>query len=1127
MPLKLLTTVCSVFFLSISGIKAQTPFLPSQITGLQLWLTGDSVDITTPPQIDKCYDLSSSQNHAVADVNAKPLSVNSILNGHKLMRFDGIDDLLDFNLISDMRTVFWVLKEDSAATPNLRPLLGNPAGLDFYRGDNKEMWNIYTNNNILNGVTKVNSIQVDGKITDVPTQYSVISLVTTGNVAASRFTKDRANNGRVWHGDLAELIVYNKALTTQEVNEVEQYLKNKYAPPVQLGPDKIVCSLPYTLKAKKSYFKNYKWQDNSTADSLVVNGSGTYSLTVTNIFGEISTDTINIVYDSLPYTVHLGNDTAICNGQSLLLTAGLPHLTYLWSNGSTENSITVTDSDTYSVTVTDCKGNVSKDTIEVNVHPLPAFDLGVDTLVCFNTSYILDPGVLNSWSYSFLWFDGSTDTTHAVTHGGNYSLKVQDNIGCSFSDTIHITMDSLLSDISLGIDTAFCSGNLIGLKKGAANVVSYLWSTGSTDPAIPITTTGQYAVTVASINNCKASDTINISVSGMAPTSDFSFSATCLKNITTFTDLSTPPVGETISSWNWSFGDSFTSTDPSPFHVYADTGKYTVQLKVTTPAGCSAIMTKEITIFARPLMDFATSLLCEDINVAFIGKATTYGYPVSAWSWNFGDPASGTSNVSVSQNPAHLFASGGTYPVQLIGINSKGCSDTLIRNIVLNTAPIADFTFSNACKDDTVAFKDQTVLPSGVTITSSFWNFGNGTSVLLNPGFAFSSNVSYFVQHIITGSNGCKDTVTKKVDVHASPVARFVNTTSCVGGETVFTDQSLISAGSITSWKWTFDNNKFATVKNPVISFSKSGNTVVKQVVVSDFGCKDSITKTIVVYPKPTAQFTVAPDYGNPGQNVKFTNNSVNATTYIWDFDDKSSSTLVNPSHVYKDTGIYHPMLVAVSSYGCKDTIKGKVSILKRFIDVAITGTKADIQNGGGVLLNDYLNVHVDLINKSTADIFTMDLYMETNDGPGIKETWTGKWLKGDVMSYDFKTTPALKEGGHFVCVYVLNPNGVADEVPIDNKLCNALNETEFKVLSPYPNPTEDLVVIPLIIPSKGELQVTIYNSAGRAVKMPYSETTAQGLQFLTIDAQGFNAGLYVCKVELDSKSSIVKFIKK
>ena len=220
-------------------------------------------------------------------------------------------------------------------------------------------------------------------------------------------------------------------------------------------------------------------------------------------------------------------------------------------------------------------------------------------------------------------------------------------------------------------------------------------------------------------------------------------------------------------------------------------------------------------------------------------------------------------------------------------------------------------------------------------------------------------------------------------------------------------------------------------------------------------------------------------------------------------------------------------MLVAVSSVGCKDTTKGKVSILKRFIDVGITGTKAQIQNGGGLLLNDYLNVHVDLVNKSTADIFTMDLYLETNDGPGVKETWTGKWLKGDVMSYDFKTTPSIKEGGHFVCVYVLNPNGLEDEVPIDNKLCNALDETEFKVLSPYPNPTEDLVVIPLIVPSQGELLVTIYNVAGKPVKMPYSETTAQGLQFLTIDAQGFSAGLYVCKVELDGKNSIVKFIKK
>ena len=196
-------------------------------------------------------------------------------------------------------------------------------------------------------------------------------------------------------------------------------------------------------------------------------------------------------------------------------------------------------------------------------------------------------------------------------------------------------------------------------------------------------------------------------------------------------------------------------------------------------------------------------------------------------------------------------------------------------------------------------------------------------------------------------------------------------------------------------------------------------------------------------------------------------------------------------------------------------------------MDVAITGIKAEVQNGGGVLLNDYLNVHVDLVNRSTADVFALDLYMETNDGPAIKESWSGKFLKGDVMGYDFKSAPNLKAGDHFVCVYALNPNGLKDEVPADNKWCDALDVSEFKVIAPYPNPTEDLLIVPLIIPKAGELTMTIYDSRGKEVQKPYSGSIAHGLQQITVYTREFNSGLYVCKVQLDGQTIFTKFIKK
>ncbi|HET6225693.1 MAG TPA: PKD domain-containing protein [Bacteroidia bacterium] len=801
------------------------------------------------------------------------------------------------------------------------------------------------------------------------------------------------------------------------------------------------------------------------------------------------------------------------------------YASYLWSTGATTKTITVSALGSYWIKVTDKFGFTSSDTIKLLSYPV-INTISDSVSICEGDSVVWNTG-LNKKDFTFLWTSGTTDSLIAIKQAGTYFVTVSDKFGCNKpSKSTKVTIDNYPSLVSLGNDTAFCSGNKIALVAGASQTVSYLWNDNSTGNSLIITATGQYSVITKSLH-CTAMDTINITVSGKAPMADFSANSTCLGAVNTFTDLSVPPAGESISLWKWDFGDLQTSNSQNVTHAYADTGTYVVKLTVTTPSGCAAVETKTIHVYPNPKLDFTTSLTCNEIAVQFTDKSTAFGYPITQWNWSFADPSSGTSNSSVKQNPTHNFANAGVYLVKLVAKNSKGCVDSTTKNVTINPRPITDFDYSIPCKGQTVSFTDKTTLPSGTTNVANYWNFETGTSTLLNPQQVFSSNVSYTVLHIVTASNGCKDSMIKTIDVHAAPTARFASSTGCVGSPTAFTDQSLISSGTITGWKWTFEDIGNSTVKNPSYNFTKAGNATVKQVVISDFGCKDSTTKTIVIYPKPTARFTVSPDYGNPGQLVKFTNTSLNAVTYIWDFNDNSSSTLANPSHVYKDTGIYRPMLVAVSTYGCKDTVKSKVTILKRFLDVAITNTLATVQNGGGMLLNDYLNVHVDLLNKSTSDIFTLDLYMETNDGPGIKETWTGKWLKGDVLSYDFKTTPNLKEGGHFVCVYAVNPNGVADEVPMDNKLCKALDESEFEVLPPYPNPTEDKLLLSLIIPTKGELSIMTYNSQGEPMRPVYSGSIAQGLQVITIDTQGFAVGLYICKVELDGKIIITKFFKK
>jgi hypothetical protein len=144
-------------------------------------------------------------------------------------RFDGIDDELLFtSRLTGIRTVFWVVRRSAAMTPGYRFLLGDSVGYDFAPDDGMKLWSAsYASAAVLNGQTRLDGAPVDGRVTDRPLDLSVLSLVTTGNASADAFSRDRTW-GRSWWGDLAELVIFDRALTSTELQEVEAYLAGRY-----------------------------------------------------------------------------------------------------------------------------------------------------------------------------------------------------------------------------------------------------------------------------------------------------------------------------------------------------------------------------------------------------------------------------------------------------------------------------------------------------------------------------------------------------------------------------------------------------------------------------------------------------------------------------------------------------------------------------------------------------------------------------------------------------------------------------------------------------------------------------------------------------------------------------------
>ena len=218
--------------IALANFVRDTDVSPATIPGLALWARADAgVTADASDRVSVWRDVSGRGNDLMqVTVGAQPTLVPAVAGDLPAVRFDGTDDTVLFtSRLSNIRTVFWVVREDAAAPVAPRFLLGDVSNYHFHAGAARLIWNAsYADPAIRNGETRINGALVDGTTTNRPSALSVISLVTTGNVTADAFSRDRSY-GNFWVGDLAELIVYDRPLTGAERKAVEDHLALKYA----------------------------------------------------------------------------------------------------------------------------------------------------------------------------------------------------------------------------------------------------------------------------------------------------------------------------------------------------------------------------------------------------------------------------------------------------------------------------------------------------------------------------------------------------------------------------------------------------------------------------------------------------------------------------------------------------------------------------------------------------------------------------------------------------------------------------------------------------------------------------------------------------------------------------------
>ncbi|HPT01951.1 MAG TPA: PKD domain-containing protein [Bacteroidales bacterium] len=534
----------------------------------------------------------------------------------------------------------------------------------------------------------------------------------------------------------------------------------------------------------------------------------------------------------------------------------------------------------------------------------------------------------------------------------NVTLTVTTSNGCANEVILPVTVipaptvDFYAQQTCAGTSTLFIPASTMAI----ASVETWFWNfgDGSTsneqDPGHIYPASGNYLVTltITDTNGCSNTAAHNIAIAP-APTANFITSQpSCSGSAISFTSLAATQLGY-IVKWTWDFGDGASQTitlpgNPNVSHIYSDYGLYNVTLTVVTNDSCQGSTSLPVQVLQSPVANFSSDGSCIGSPVHF--NDLSQGGMILTWHWNFGDMYAGPANTSVLQNPQHTYTSAGTYPVTLITENVNGCSDTIIRNVLIYAAPAVDFTFNASCANDTVHFISSASVNVAAT-AAWLWQFGDGaTSTDTDPYHVYAAQGYYNVTLTITDTAGCENSKTRNVPVTQAPVAAFTATTpACSGMSVTFNDISTTMNGTISSWHWNFDDGSDTTIfapANPDLEhvFAQAGTYNVSLYITTTTGCEDEYSLPVNIKFSPAAAFSVQ---GNcPVQPAMFTDESQALggsaiVAWSWSFGDPASgsntSVLQNPQHIYSQPGTYNVTLEVENMNGCTNSITQPVTV--------------------------------------------------------------------------------------------------------------------------------------------------------------------------------------------------------
>ncbi len=664
---------------------------------------------------------------------------------------------------------------------------------------------------------------------------------------------------------------------------------------------------------------------NGKTVNIIWNSNGPYNLALsqTNLEGlACESATISVGPDNIN-SVALSGDDEVCHEAIGVYTAtSYSNLKYSWEilpatagsilSGEETNEVEILwhTPGTHDVVVTVC--GVS-DQQSVTVHPKPN-PVPVYSDVCpGQTTPVSVIGVYNAYEWRNEFGNTLSNAPTVNLGSGYYEVIVTDNNGCTKNETFYIgTYGQPEVTVSTPDFGNFCQNGgsmVLYALETSSGPLDYQWyrngvAFGTNSSEQTITEEGNYYVQVTDINGCTAfSNTLGLSCGSLPPGDpmpgcipigypDFDIIQGAYCNESQYINTSV----NGLPGYSWEFidivggGISYSFLE-NPSHTWTNAGfnlvTFTTNIQSTVPGQACQMSTFQFDTI--PLAaNFVYAGACAMQPISFTDISTFIPQTsINSWLWNFGDPASGANNTSMSQNPNHTYAVGGNYLVSLTVTDMSGCISVHQETVTVVDPPLASFVIpASSCEGASLYFE------ANGNYTKVFWDFGDpgsgdaNTSELGQSYHVYSNPGTYTVTLTVENIYGCMESISQEVEVEPNSLTGIINvspaTTVCAG------DSVILTAPSGDFYDWSTGSHSAS------ITVLEAGTYEVT--VYDALGCGYTPPQVIIdLIPLPQGEIT-AVEYNEHDQPTNYYYNSYE-TCYG---EDVNLQITDNPNYTYE-----------------------------------------------------------------------------------------------------------------------------------------------------------------------------------------------------------------------------------